>query len=47
VHKEMRSAGFLVWFQYQGRWFLPVCLRIGGFKFPDLGLKIGSYGFVI
>jgi hypothetical protein len=24
-HKETRSAGFLVWSEKQGQWFLPVC----------------------
>jgi hypothetical protein len=51
VHKEMGSAGFLVWPQNQGRWFLPVCpqnrwLWVSWFGqnqqllFGDLGLKI-------
>jgi hypothetical protein len=52
VHKEMRSASFLVWPQNQGRRFLPVWpqnwwLRVSRFGpqnrqlwFGDLGLKI-------
>jgi hypothetical protein len=52
VHKEMRSASFLVWPQNQGRRFLPIWpknqwLRVSWFgaqnwylRFGDLGLKI-------
>jgi hypothetical protein len=59
VHKKMRSTGFLVQPQNQGRWFLPVwpqnrCLWFlcFGLKtthsgFPSLGLKTSRCGLVI
>jgi hypothetical protein len=31
VHKETRSAGFLVQLQNQGRGFLPICLKTSGY----------------
>jgi hypothetical protein len=57
MHKETRSAGFLVWPQNQGRQFLPVWpqnrwLRVSQFRpqnrqlwFGDLGHKITATAF--
>jgi hypothetical protein len=47
VHKEVRSAGFLVWPQNHGQWFLPVWPEISGFGFSSLSLKTDSYSLVI
>jgi hypothetical protein len=52
MHNETRSAGFLVWPQNQGRWFISGLIskplgRVSRFgpqnqqlRFSDLGLKI-------
>jgi hypothetical protein len=47
VHKETRSAYFLVWPQNQGRRFPQFGLKTGGFGFSILGLKTGSYSLEI
>jgi hypothetical protein len=47
MHKETRSAGFLVWPQNEGRQVSWLSLKTKVDRFPGLGLKTGNFGLVV